>query len=530
MASLNFVPMGATGGRPYDNLTLFKNVPAKRFGLSTVSRKQRSEVLLPTPIIFCVDSSNGPKRINPMTHHEHLRQLPSVNELLLAANGLAEQEGHDRAVKALRIALNAARTLIKQGGLPPTHADLIAQARASLQSSMVNSQSSIINATGVIIHTNLGRAPLSTAAQAAMLAVAQDYSPLEFDMATGERGPRGAAAEQLLCELTGAEAALVVNNCAAATVLMLAALAHGQGVVISRGQLVEIGGGFRVPDIMAQSGARLIEVGTTNRVRREDYAAALQSDASAILRVHSSNFKMIGFVKEVPIDELVAVAQQASAVREKPVTVLDDLGSGALLDTGAFGLSREPMPQDSVRAGVDVTCFSGDKLLGGPQAGLLVGRREAIARCRTHPLARAFRADKFTLAALGATLLHYARGEAAREVPVIRMLALSQAEIAARAERMLLAAGEGLRARGLSASLAAGESTVGGGSLPGETLPTTLIALEGGPQDAGPDVVLAELRAKSVIARIKDGRVLLDLRTVLDDEALVGRLGEIGDL
>lgn len=461
--------------------------------------------------------------MSPTSHHEHLRQLPSVNELLLAANGLVEQEGHDRTVKALRAALEHARATIKTGAPLPSHADLIAQARASLQSSMVNGQWSIINATGVIIHTNLGRAPLSTAAQAAMLAVAQDYSPLEFDMSTGERGPRGAAVEQLLCELTGAEAALVVNNCAAATVLMLAALAHGQGVVISRGQLVEIGGGFRVPDIMAQSGARLIEVGTTNRVRREDYADALHGDtnASAILRVHSSNFKMIGFVKEVPIDELVAVAQQVATDEVRPVVVLDDLGSGALLNTGAFGLSREPMPQDSVGAGVDVTCFSGDKLLGGPQAGLLVGRREAIARCRKHPLARAFRADKFTLAALGATLLHYARGEAEREVPVIRMLALSQAAIAARAEQMLLAVGEGLRARGLSASLATGESTVGGGSLPGETLPTTLIALEG----TAPDVLLAELRARGVIARIKDGRVLLDLRTVLDDGALVGRLG-----
>ena len=346
-----------------------------------------------------------------MTYHEYLRQLPSVNELLQAANDLAEQEGHDRTVKALREVLEMARAHIKQGGPPPTRAELIAQAQAYLQSAIGNSPLPIINATGVIIHTNLGRAPLSAAAQAAMQAVGQDYSPLEFDMTTGERGPRGAAVEQLLCELTGAEAALVVNNCAAATVLMLAALAHGQGVVISRGQLVEIGGGFRVPDILAQSGARLIEVGTTNRVRGEDYAAALQSQqAGAILRVHSSNFKMIGFVKEVPIDELVQIARDGAEAQARPIAVLDDLGSGALIDTTQFGLSREPMPQDSVRAGVDVSGFSGDKLLGGPQAGLLVGRREAIARCCKHPLARAFRGRQVHAGGIGRDAAALCRG------------------------------------------------------------------------------------------------------------------------
>ena len=363
-----------------------------------------------------------------------------------------------------------------------------------------------------------------------MLAAARDYSPLEFDLTTGTRGKRGAHVEELLCELTGAQAALVVNNCAFATVLMLAAHAAGKGVVISRGQLVEIGGGFRVPDVMAQSGAKLIEVGTTNRVHLQDYADAISKERlenrdleiGAILRVHSSNFKIIGFTSEVALEDLAALVARNSPItnNQQPITLLDDLGSGTLLDTSQFGLSREPMPQDSVQAGADVICFSGDKLLGGPQAGLLVGKREAIERCRKHPLARAFRADKFTLAALAATLLHYARGEAQREVPVVRMMALRKEEIAARAEQMRLEIGDWRLGHEISVVLVDGDSTVGGGSLPGDTLPTTLIALE----SVQPDALLAKLREVGVIARIKDKRVLLDLRTVLDDNALGERL------
>jgi L-seryl-tRNA(Ser) seleniumtransferase len=384
----------------------------------------------------------------------------------------------------------------------------------------------LINATGVVIHTNLGRAPLSKAAQDAMLAAARDYSPLEFDMETGERGKRGDVAEKLLCELTGAQAALIVNNCAFATVLMLAAHAKGKGVVVSRGQLVEIGGGFRVPEVMAQSGARLIEVGTTNKARRSDYENALRdnADVAAILRAHPSNFKIVGFTSEVSVDELVDVAK-SSSIGRLSVVVLDDLGSGALLDTSKFGLSKEPMPQESVRAGVDVVCFSGDKLLGGPQAGILVGKKDAIEICRRHPFARAFRADKFTLAALTATLLHYARGEAQREVPVCRMLAMTKDEIAARASRVLDALGEGLLPNDLNAALMDGESTVGGGSLPGETLPTKLIAISG--ERWTSDHLLQRLRQAGVIARIADDRVLLDLRTVLDDEDLVERICRI---
>jgi len=406
---------------------------------------------------------------------------------------------------------------------------LIAAARDLLQSPIASGQLPIINATGVIVHTNLGRAPLSRAAQEAMQTVAGDYSALEFDLRSGERGRRGEEAERLLCLLTGAEAALVVNNCAAATVLMLAAIAGGRGVAISRGQLVEIGGGFRIPEIMAQSGARLIEVGTTNRTRPADYAQALREHAGrepgigAILRVHPSNFRMLGFVQEVGIGELVRLAREHAAVTgAEPIPVLDDVGSGALVDTSQFGLRREPMPQDSVRAGAALVTFSGDKLLGGPQAGVMVGQRAWIERCRSHPLARAFRADKFTLAALTATLLHYVRDEAQREVPVLRMLATPKGEIAARAQRVLAGIAGWAACWGLNAELLEGESTVGGGSLPGETLPTVLIALSS-PAHA-PHDVLARLRAQGIIARIKDDRVVLDLRTVLDDAALVRRL------
>jgi L-seryl-tRNA(Ser) seleniumtransferase len=451
------------------------------------------------------------------TPNDRYRQLPSVDVLIAHASALIRREGRDRAVAALRKALTDARQAVRAGSDAPTIESLVAAAEAALDARQGVTDHPLINATGVIIHTNLGRAPVSTAAQQAMLATAGGYSPLEFDMASGERGRRAALVEDLLCELTGAEAALVVNNCAAATVLMLAAHAAGKRVAIARGQLVEIGGGFRVPEIMVQSGAQLVEIGTTNRVKPADYERALRenADVSAFLRVHSSNFKMIGFVEEVGVDALVAIA------RSRPgVVVLDDLGSGALLNTTRFGLPKEPMPQDSVAAGVDVTCFSGDKLLGGPQAGLLVGKRASIETCRRHPFARAFRADKVTQAALGATLLHYARGEAEREVPVIRMMALTPEQVQARAAAVLAACDERFAERGLTATIVDATSTVGGGSLPGEVLPTRAIAL----RSASAEQLMHDLRAQGVIARAHQDAVLLDLRTVLDDDALIHRL------
>ena len=474
------------------------------------------------------------------TRNALYRQLPSVDDLLQDAPDWVAAEGRQQVVSALRLALDEARASIRAGGPIPARPDLIASARAHLDSSVVRRPSSVvINATGVILHTNLGRAVLSRAAQQAMADVAADYTALEFDLGSGERGRRGEGVERLLRDLTGAEAALIVNNCASATLLMLSAIAQDTAVVISRGQLVEIGGGFRIPDILRQSGAELLEVGTTNRTRLSDYEQAIvrsqksevrsQSVAAsrpvgAILRVHSSNFKMIGFTEDVSVAELVALAGRMAqspdgSMAQFPIPVLDDVGSGALVDMSQFGLSREPMPQDSVRAGAAVVTFSGDKLLGGPQAGLMVGQREFIERCRRHPLARAVRADKFTLAALGATLLHYARGEAVREVPVLRMIALTAGEIKARAEKVLPSLRDWFETQGIRAELVDGQSAVGGGSLPGETLPAKLIALT----CDNPDELAARLRHATtpIIARIQDQRVLLDLRTVLDDSALV---------
>jgi L-seryl-tRNA(Ser) seleniumtransferase len=363
----------------------------------------------------------------------------------------------------------------------------------------------IINATGVIIHTNLGRAPLSRAAREAMDSVGAGYSNLEYDLQAGERGSRYVHAEKLLCRLTGAEAALAVNNNAGAVFLALSALASGREVLISRGQLVEIGGGFRIPDVLRQSGARLVEVGTTNRTHLRDFQEALGSGTALLLRVHSSNFRQIGFTAEVALAEMVGLGREAG------VPVVDDLGSGSLLDTTRYGLLPEPMVQQSVAAGAGLVTFSGDKLLGGPQAGLIVGREELVAQLRHHPLARALRVDKSTLAALQATLLHYVREEAEREVPVWRMIATPLEVLAARATDW---AAE-LCSHGLPAVVTATSSTIGGGSLPGEVLPTRAVALA----HPAPDHLAGALRVGNppVVGRISEGQLVLDPRTVPAD-------------
>jgi L-seryl-tRNA(Ser) seleniumtransferase len=441
---------------------------------------------------------------------EKLRQLPSVDRLLGedTIQHLVAAYGHDQTVDALRATLDAARDEVRAGADVPDVAALAARADALLQARLAPTLRQLINATGVIIHTNLGRAPLSTAAQAAMGAVAGGYSTLEYDLEAGKRGHRTLHAERLLCELTGAESALVVNNNAGAVLLALTGLAQGRGVVVSRGQLVEIGGGFRVPDVMAQSGARLIEVGTTNRTHLRDYASAIEAneDTSLILRAHHSNFRIVGFATEPSLAELVALGA------EHGPPVMDDLGSGALLDTAAYGLAHEPMVQESVSAGAAVVCFSGDKLLGGPQAGIIVGQAKFVEPLKSHPLARALRADKLCLTALQATLLHYLKGEAAEQVPVWRMIAMPLEEIERRARRWQ----RSLRQADVKVEIADGESTVGGGSLPGETLPTKLLALA----VAHPDQLATALRAANppVIARIEDDRLVLDPRTVLAEE------------
>jgi L-seryl-tRNA(Ser) seleniumtransferase len=414
---------------------------------------------------------------------ERLRDLPSVDRL---ATSVARAELVQRRAELLAGAAD--------------DADLVERAHERLRPSLRR----VLNATGVVVHTNLGRAPLAASARAAVAAAAEGYSNLELDLATGERGSRHAHVEALLREVTGAQSALAVNNCAAAVLLAAAALAGpGREVVVSRGQLIEIGGGFRIPEVVVQAGARLVEVGTTNRTRRADYAAALAANAGApalILRVHQSNFRTVGFTEEAGIEELTTLG----------APVVDDLGSGVLATGLDHLLADEPPARASVAAGAALVCFSGDKLLGGPQAGILVGTAEAVAACRRHPLARALRIGRLPMAALAATLALYRDPERARrEIPVLAMLTASDATLAARADTLADAAGvHGERVT------AAGRA--GGGALPLLELPGPAVAVSA----PDPDALAARLRAHDppVLARIADGRVVLDPRTLADDE------------
>jgi len=433
-----------------------------------------------------------------------LRSLPSVDALLqsAAATELAARFGRPLILDALRMTLAETRLGHLSGAALPDAAGLLEQAARRLEKWVTPSLTSVINASGVVLHTNLGRAPLSKAALQAMDAVAGGYSTLEYDLEKGGRGSRSVHAEALLIRLTGAEAALVVNNNAGAVLLALSALAHRKRVIISRSQLVEIGGGFRIPDVMAQSGAKLVEVGTTNRVHAADFEVALQEPAALLVRAHHSNFRIIGFTTEPELAELVEIAHRQG------VPLLDDLGSGTFIDTARFGLLHEPTIQESVQAGADVICFSGDKLLGGPQAGILIGKKDLIARIKKHPLARAVRADKLCLSALSATLLHYLLDEAEREIPVWQMIGrtLEQNRLRAQSWRDALGTGEVL----------VGFSTIGGGSLPEETLPTSLLTL----QVPQPNKFMEKLRRQSppVIARVEEERVVFDPRTVFEEQ------------
>jgi L-seryl-tRNA(Ser) seleniumtransferase len=414
--------------------------------------------------------------------------------------------GHAPAVRAARAAIAARREAIASG--PATSAAGVDDdARALLERASRARLRPVLNATGVIVHTNLGRAPLAGAAIEAVREVARGYSNLEYDLDEGARGSRQAHVEDSLRELTGAEAALVVNNCAAAVLLAAAALAEGRELVVSRGQLVEIGGSFRVPDVVARSGARLVEVGTTNRTRLADYELALGPETGAVLRAHQSNFRTVGFVAEVEIEPLCELAARSG------VPVIDDLGSGALAER-VPELAEEPAVRRSVAAGCAVACFSGDKLLGGPQAGVMVGTRAAIERCRLHPLARAVRIDKLSLAALEATLALYRDPAAAvREVPVLRMLTAGEAELRARAELMR----ERIAPGGGDARVIDASAKVGGGALPLLELEGPVCAVDPGP--VGVDELARRLRSADppVVARAREGWLLLDPRT-LDDE------------
>ena len=416
-----------------------------------------------------------------------LRDLPSV-DMLLRDERLAD-EPHELALAAARRVLDEAREEIRAGTDPKPLVDRVV---AELALARRPSLRRVLNATGVLVHTNLGRAPLADAALARVAEVGAGYSNLEYDLAAGERGSRQDHLAELLSRLTGAEAALVVNNNAAAVLLALAALAEGREVVVSRGELIEIGDGFRIPDVLARSGARLVEVGTTNRTRAGDYERAIGPDTAVLLRVHQSNFRVVGFSEQPRLEELAALA------RSRDVPLVDDLGSGAL---ARFG--DEPTPAESLRAGADLVCFSGDKLLGGPQAGVVVGRRDLVERLRRHPLQRALRADKLTLAALEGTLLLGLDPATRDEVPVLRMLHEPVATVRARAERL--------------AQLVGGEveetvARVGGGALPLTELQSAACAIE--------ESLAEPLRRGDppVVALVRDGRTLLDCRTLTDAE------------
>jgi len=464
------------------------------------------------------------------------RIIPSIEQLRQrpALRALESQYGRHAIVEALREETDLLRRRLADGDRLSDPSEAAAQmergVEGRLRQMFGGSLRPVINATGVLVHTNLGRAPLSAGAIERLVRVARGYSNLEFDLATGRRGRRDVHATDLLARLTGAEAALVVNNNAAATLLILSALARGREVVISRGELVEIGGGFRVPEVMAQSGAVLREVGTTNRTRIGDYEDAIGDRTALVLRVHRSNFRMEGFTEQPSLNDLVALG------RRRGLPVVEDLGSGWLgEDCGrasagarhAGALRDEPSVQASIAAGLDLVCFSGDKLLGGPQAGLIVGNSDLVERLRRHPLMRALRVDKLTYAALEGTLLDYVAGRAAGAVPVARMLELSADEIEARARVLITAVGPSGR---FVMELRDGFSMVGGGSAPGIPIPTRLLALRPREGDAAALESALRERQPPVIARVEQELVLVDLRTVQPDEdqALTEALRAVG--
>lgn len=466
-----------------------------------------------------------------MTVTDLFRLLPSIDELLhnQHVQTLAQRFGHAATVEASRASIEDLRTNIAAGTADEaqlkTAIDQLPQAiEERLQAALSYSLRPIINATGVILHTNLGRAPLSEAALRHVTEISQGYSNLEFDFNTGERGKRDIHVSRLFAKLlnsAGREVStIVVNNNAAAVLLALNALAEGGEVIVSRGELVEIGGSFRIPDVMAKSGAVLREVGTTNRTRIADYEAAITDRSKLLLRVHRSNFEIVGFTEQPSLQELAALG------RKHDIPVMEDLGSGEIFDLRQVGVRGEPMIADSLHAGVDVVTYSGDKLLGGPQAGLISGSPELVAKIRSNPLFRALRVDKMFYAALEATLLAYLR-EDYDSIPVLRMMRLSEDELQHRAEQV--ARQLEVSSPQLEVEVIESHSVLGGGSAPGSTLPTRILAIRSDSNNA--DELLRRLRGweTPIIARVEDGRVLVDLRTVepANDATIVSALRSI---
>jgi len=454
----------------------------------------------------------------------HLRQIPAVDELLgrEALRALEQRVGHRLVVDATRKVLQTLRGRMAGGEIASVSVEMLEEEIvAATESAAEPSLEPLINASGVILHTNLGRAPLAAEAVEHLAAIATRYSNLEYDLERGERGQRDQHTDRLFAQLLGAERTLVVNNNAAAVFLALNTLAEGGEVIVSRGELIEIGGSFRIPEICAKSGATLREVGTTNRTRLGDYAAALNERTRLLMRVHASNFRMVGFTERPELKELVDLA------RERNLLLLEDLGSGCLVDFSPLGIRDEPPAGASVRAGVDIVTFSGDKMLGGPQAGILAGRREPLERIRRNPLFRALRVDKLTIAALEATVALYLRDDL-KAIPALRMMHLTREEIALRAARL---AEKVATLPGFTAELEDGESVIGGGSTPGQTLATRLVAIAHARRSA--QEIEAALRRNSppVIARIERDRLLLDLRTVFpeQEEEIVRAFAQLAD-
>ena len=446
-----------------------------------------------------------PKKAYNRLMENKLRQLPSVEKVLNepAIKNLEDVFPHDLIVSLVRENLDCYRALISGGQEPPPLSEIVENTVDQIRALERSSLRPLINATGVVLHTNLGRASLSEETIAAMGAISRGYNNLEFDLASGERGSRHVHIEPLLCRLTGAEAGLVVNNNASAVLLGLTALARRKEVIVSRGQAVEIGGGFRIPEVMRQSGAKLVEVGTTNCTYIRDYEEAVTPRTAALLRVHSSNFLVMGFTHMVTLEEMVSLG------RKSGLPVLDDLGSGCPLDTTQFGLAPEPTIQESIAKGVDLAFFSGDKLLGGPQAGIAVGKKIYIDKLKKHPLMRAMRVDKTRLAGLSATIIHYLKGEALTKIPVWQMISLPLTEIDRRARLWAESLGSLARVQD-------GESLIGGGSLPGATLPTRLVAIgeARNPRLAQSMARYLRLQEPPVVGRINENVLLLDPRTV----------------
>jgi L-seryl-tRNA(Ser) seleniumtransferase len=452
-----------------------------------------------------------------------LRNLPSVDKIISEerVKQLHDLYPHSLIVDTVRQRLEQERVLIAKGNSCATLDKIIEDVLSRIKLLTTVTLHPIINASGVILHTNLGRAPLSQEAIEAMIIISKGYCNLEFDLENGVRGSRQVHIESLLCQLTGAEAALVVNNNASAVLLALTALAKRKEVIVSRGEAVEIGGGFRIPDVLRQSGAKLIEVGTTNCTYDYDYEQAISTRTAALLHVHPSNFKVEGFTRSVTIEELVAIGNKHD------IPVFDDMGSGCFLDVTAFGLAPEPMVQRSIALGVGLACFSGDKLVGGPQAGIIVGKKFLVNKLKKHPLARALRIDKTRLAGLAATLIHYLKGDALEKVPIWRMISVPLNEVEERAKLWA-------KAFDNVATVVNGETMLGGGSLPGSTLPTRLVSI--GSRNTKNSTRLAHILSKKlrqkeppIVGRVSGDVLLLDPRSVLpeDDEIVIRTLKDI---